>query len=728
MAKGKHSKKNLTPASTSADRHAHEGGTPPAAGETARRDQTFGETPQAGRDTPERRASTAAGAGRGHARDLSHIPSTVPDLKSIPSTDEPSAYADQAPVDPYSDNIYFTPQDELSNSDEADFDALLRNERADRDYVDHLAADVARELGYSDAEATTILSPHAAREADGRDDADSLDATAEQPVCSDDTVALPSVADRRTEDDGGFDSGEAAAVAAPRYEPDGTQVIETPVAAQAQQPPLSSTALAADAEDAAPRKNHRRLRIALVTIVCVLGGIYLAGVVFFWGHFLPYTKVSDVDASFKSAGQTELLVRDHVNDYSLVVVSRANADATSVSSTTIQGSAVDLHYADNGTLDGMVGGQNPFSWPVRLVSGLVTNSYDEYHVNLSYDASKLDAAVNKLPCMQADSMTAPADACPYYDGTNFVVKKEVMGTTLDAGRTEDAIAQAMSDADDSIDLDEAGCYTNPTVYSTDPGLIKKVDFYNQYARFSITYDLGDAGTEVLDGNTAISWYDFDDAGNATLNENRIAEWVAAFASKYDTVGTDRTFTSVTGASLTVSGGTYGWQIDQDAEVEAIKQDLASHTTETREPNWASKAVSHASPEWGNTYIEVSISAQHWWYVANGVVQLDTDCVTGSPDGTHDTPTGVYDILDKQSPYTMHGTQHEDGSYDYVTTCQYWLRVTWTGVGFHDAPWQPYFGGSRYTVGGSHGCINTPTSAAASLYSICSVGTPVIIHS
>ena len=76
---------------------------------------------------------------------------------------------------------------------------------------------------------------------------------------------------------------------------------------------------------------------------------------------------------------------------------------------------------------------------------------------------------------------------------------------------------------------------------------------------------------------------------------------------------------------------------------------------------------------------------------------------------------------------MHGEQHSDGSYEYVTTCSYWMRVTWSGVGFHDAPWQPYFGGSRYQSGGSHGCINTPPATAAEMYGLIQEGWAVIIH-
>jgi lipoprotein-anchoring transpeptidase ErfK/SrfK len=56
-----------------------------------------------------------------------------------------------------------------------------------------------------------------------------------------------------------------------------------------------------------------------------------------------------------------------------------------------------------------------------------------------------------------------------------------------------------------------------------------------------------------------------------------------------------------------------------------------------------------------------------------------------------------------------------------------MAVTYSGVGIHDASWQPWFGGNRYTYGGSHGCINLPFSRAQELYRMVEMDTPVIIH-
>ncbi|HJD30244.1 MAG TPA: L,D-transpeptidase, partial [Candidatus Blautia avicola] len=48
-----------------------------------------------------------------------------------------------------------------------------------------------------------------------------------------------------------------------------------------------------------------------------------------------------------------------------------------------------------------------------------------------------------------------------------------------------------------------------------------------------------------------------------------------------------------------------------------------------------------------------------------------------------------------------------------------------GIGFHDADWRWYFGGSIYLYNGSHGCINLPVSFAGEFYENLEAGCPII---
>lgn len=115
-----------------------------------------------------------------------------------------------------------------------------------------------------------------------------------------------------------------------------------------------------------------------------------------------------------------------------------------------------------------------------------------------------------------------------------------------------------------------------------------------------------------------------------------------------------------------------------------------------------------------------------WYLQNGAVVFESDVVTGKNSTI--TPPGVYTILEKLSPTVLVGNiDPVTKEPEYRTPVTFWMRVTWSGIGFHDATWQPAFGGDVYLWNGSHGCINMPYYSAQELYSLIQIGVPVVIH-
>lgn len=86
-----------------------------------------------------------------------------------------------------------------------------------------------------------------------------------------------------------------------------------------------------------------------------------------------------------------------------------------------------------------------------------------------------------------------------------------------------------------------------------------------------------------------------------------------------------------------------------------------------------------------------------------------------------TPGGTYSLYYKVSPYVLTSTTPGDSYEEPVT---YWMPFN-GGIGFHDAPWRGSFGGNLYITGGSHGCINLPMQAAATMYQNIYAGFPVI---
>ena len=130
---------------------------------------------------------------------------------------------------------------------------------------------------------------------------------------------------------------------------------------------------------------------------------------------------------------------------------------------------------------------------------------------------------------------------------------------------------------------------------------------------------------------------------------------------------------------------------------------------------------------GHTFIQVNLTEQYMWYVLEGQIVLESPIVTGRPD-INSTPSGVFEVLWTESPTTLRGPMdNETRMYEWETPISYWMAITWCGIGFHDATWQPYFGGERFTYSGSRGCIEMPLNIMSELFYMASEGTPVVIH-
>ncbi len=95
-------------------------------------------------------------------------------------------------------------------------------------------------------------------------------------------------------------------------------------------------------------------------------------------------------------------------------------------------------------------------------------------------------------------------------------------------------------------------------------------------------------------------------------------------------------------------------------------------------------------------------------------------VTGALFNGHMTPTGLYFTHHKQTNIWLTGE-------DYTVYVNYWIGVIDEMVGLHDATWREHFGGENYAHNGSHGCINMPFDAIASIFDLVDDDTPVIIH-
>lgn len=256
-----------------------------------------------------------------------------------------------------------------------------------------------------------------------------------------------------------------------------------------------------------------------------------------------------------------------------------------------------------------------------------------------------------------------------------------------------------------------------------PGAKSVEDVLNKISKYCSTrveYQFGDS-TEVLDGTVIAGWILYDSVtGTLYLDREKIADYVAGLAKKYDTYQKPREFLTSSGDWVTVTGGSYGWLLDQEKEIDVLEHCIRSGADRRRIPSFARTAADWSHSDLGDTYVEVDLTSQHVWLYVDGEQELSADCVSGTyTDTGRKTPQGTYTIYSLMSPAVLKGP-------DWNSPVSYWMPFN-GGIGLHDATWRSSFGGTIYMYSGSHGCINLPYSAARTLYSYAYTGMPVICY-
>lgn len=458
--------------------------------------------------------------------------------------------------------------------------------------------------------------------------------------------------------------------------------------------------------------------LAAGVFVGVLAAAYIGVSVYFTSHFYMNTEINGHDFSMKTAADVKEYIEQQVQGYSLTILEKDNKTDS------ISGEEISLKYNENKDIENVLKKQNAFLWPQAF---FVKNS-SKATVDVSYDREALEDKISRLQAVKAEQIP-PTSAYPRFDGTEYVVEPEVTGTEVNQELLREKIHQYISEFQPELDMVGENCYALPKYTSESGDVTAACNEMNQYLKASITYSMDQP--VVVDKTLISEWVTADAEMKVTFNEGAVREWLREFGKQYDTVGKTRTITSPWGKTVEVSGGTYGWSVDEEAEFPALVNSIKNGEVVTREPIYVDgqRAASRGPQDWGSTYAEVDLSGQHMWFIVDGVVALETDVVTGVPTPARETPSGVYSILDKELNSTLVGEiDPATGQPEYRTPVAYWMRVTWSGIGFHDATWQPAFGGSLYASGaGSHGCINMPLDQAGALYNMLPVGTPVIIH-
>ncbi|MCH4191510.1 MAG: L,D-transpeptidase/peptidoglycan binding protein [Butyrivibrio sp.] len=451
----------------------------------------------------------------------------------------------------------------------------------------------------------------------------------------------------------------------------------------------------------------KTLGLAGVVAIAVLAVIYIGFSLFFMNHFQFHTMLNDQNVSMKTEKEIEKQLSSEAENYQITITGRNDLKAT------ISAKEISLQPVFDGKIEQLQKSANAFAWPVSL---FVTRTYQNDSV-ADYSEDELSQKISGLAFWDASNVTAPADATYAYQNGSYQIVPEVEGTTLNREQTVKAITSAVGGMEEELSLEDAGCYQAPAVRKDDENLKKTVAGLNQFVGTTITFAFGDQ-TEVLNGDLIKDWLTVSGT-DVKLNEDQVKAYVKTLAQKYDTFGSSRSFHTASGKDITVNGGDYGWWMDRDSTTKAIIQALTAQKSGAMTPVYYATAAVYGTPDYGNSYVEVDLDAQHVYVYKDGKQVVSTDCVSGKAVVGHGTPDGTYSITYKEKDATLVGE-------NYSSPVKFWMPFN-GNIGLHDASWRSSFGGTIYVNGGSHGCINLPSKKAGEIFAAVEKGEAVVVH-
>lgn len=496
--------------------------------------------------------------------------------------------------------------------------------------------------------------------------------------------------------------------------------------AASQQPGAMRPASGGASFDQAPKSRKGKIAaIVAGAIALLLAVVYVAGAVTFTGRFYPNTVMGTLDLSMKGADEAVAMLADAERDYTLQVEGQG-LDFTI--SSVQAGIGVDARAI----IEAALADSDPWKWPLRIGG----NHDETERMAAASDTESLSAAVHEAVDAFNETAEPSADAHVVFDEDKnaYVVADEVCGKQVSADDVIQAAAQAIASMKDSVKLTDE-VLIRPEILVGDDRLNSAAEKANTMIGCDVVLKSSTDGTEIskIDGSIISQWITFDEGMEPTLDSAALDAWANELASSLDTVGTTRSYTRPDGKHVEIGGGDYGWKVDSAALIAAVQEAVSNGTVGDLSIPCSSTGNGYTGPghDW-DAYCDIDLTEQHaYYYDASGALVWDAPVVTGKPNGSDDTPTGVYSLKNLQQNVSLRGPiDPETNKPEWDSPVAYWMPFVGNMVGLHDAPWQPakVFGDPEaYKTYGSHGCINLSVDKAAALFGLIKVGDAVIVH-
>lgn len=460
-----------------------------------------------------------------------------------------------------------------------------------------------------------------------------------------------------------------------------------------------------------------------LTVVLVLA---IAGVFGFAQAYsakaLPRTTVAGIDVSGKTATQIEQQVE--------AAASERTVDLT------IEGQTISTPLADTGfSVDAAQSAQAALK-PSSSIWNRATGLLSSHHVAASMNVDE-QAFAKFVESLNAKTPSPTQEASVSWNGEQFVASPGRAGTAVDADQVRKIVEDAATELTGSASAQISVAQREPQVSTAQAE--SAAGQANELVNASV--ELGD-GIESYEAtrDDIAKWVSFDATNGLapSFDATAIASWVSQIANKTNEDPTPGIQNVDENGKVLINAleGKKGWKVNNlDAiagqvvqAVQAGKPFSGSFDYDEVAPTYEQRKIAPgaenlpypAAP--GEKWIDINLTtAQMTCYEGTEVVRGPIPVVPGKPSSP--TVDGHFNVYLQYESQTMRGL-NDDGS-RYVEPDVPWVSYFHGSYSIHAAPWQRTFGWTG--PGGSHGCVNTPTSDAEWIYHWADLGTSVMSH-
>ena len=462
--------------------------------------------------------------------------------------------------------------------------------------------------------------------------------------------------------------------------------------------------------------------IVPILLVALLAAAYVGGMVYFKDHTMPNATVNGESVANMTLDELEQYFDREIRGWTSVVI----GSGVSIPLTTAD---IDLTCNADELASMVMNSADPMLWPLELTQDHDTSA----ELTVSFDENKLaqivtDAVVALTP---ATGSSLNASSFAYNSETGqYELADDSYSTVIDGYAIYDQAKAGILNLQNTIELSDDVLLPNTDAQN----VLDTVNTWVSAGGMKLCLDtiIGSQEVAEVSADSIAALIYFDDAGQPHFNYENLEEWTRGpLSDQLDTYNVDRAYTRYDGKKIEVPAGTYGWMIDGTTLAEHIYNKIAvgddsDLTIPTiQEADW----FNYGGQDWGYSYMDIDLTEQHArLYGDKGVLLWESDIVSGTPDGVHETPTGAYYFTSKETNIRLVGPLVQ-GTPEWDREVAIWYGVVGDSIGLHSAQWRvdSEYGGDIYTWNGSHGCINIPEYKARELWDLIEIGDPVIVH-